>query len=181
MRNAISSAGKRVLTLAVFLAACRDPALPPRPPPTVAPVVSAGPAPVPAPVVEDPNDAIRVGRGRDFACALTRKGTVSCWGESDSSRDVVRYRARPTTIREVSGAVALAVAERAACAVTSDGSVSCWQGSDGNRLEKVARLGEAREVAMNTYLRCAVLRDGTVACWGMGTVGGPPATRTHRR
>lgn len=66
--------------------------------------------------------ALSAGYGR--TCAITRAGTVSCWGQWYYGSDW-SYR-RPHAIVGTEGATALSVYQDHACAIVGDGEVRCW-------------------------------------------------------
>lgn len=126
-------------------------------------------------------DAIGASVGDDFACALARDGTVSCYGRNGSGQLGAEYSQLSSAdllpVSRLAGAQEIATGASHACARTSD-SVHCWgRGTEGQlgsaRVSRapsplaVAALG-ARPVDIDAYehTTCAVLADGRVFCWG---------------
>ncbi len=93
-------------------------------------------------------------------------------------------RARPVRVRDVTGAIGVAIGEAHACALLASGEVRCWganemgQLGDGTRTDRwravtVAAVAHAVDIAAAGSTSCARLEDGTVACWGapIGSLG----------
>jgi alpha-tubulin suppressor-like RCC1 family protein len=76
---------------------------------------------------------VSVAAGRDFTCALTRTGTVQCWGADDEGQ--LAGRAADATVpAPVAGTtrfVALSSGTEHSCALSADHTVYCW-GSNAN-------------------------------------------------
>ncbi len=130
-------------------------------------------------------DAVAVGVGAYYSCALRSAGTVSCWGSnSDGQLGAGSESSWSTLLVSVSGladAVALAVGPDRACTLSESGAVSCW-GSFTTRAEdgslsssnvpvSVAELPPAVALGAGDDHACAVLETGAVACWGWNLRG----------
>src|SRR5205823_2991790 len=116
--------------------------------------------------------------GYDFSCALSRTGTVNCWGDGfylGDGKGVTRGTAAPVV--GIGDAVQLSAGAYAhTCALRASGRVSCW-GQNGNH-----QLGNGTTSASNTPVdaavsgivalangivhSCAVSANGGVQCWG---------------
>ncbi|UJR84342.1 MopE-related protein [Sandaracinus amylolyticus] len=126
-------------------------------------------------------DAISTTVGDDFACALERDGTVSCFGRNASGQlGADHAESVSTTLLSVVGlddVLEIASGAFHACARTSD-AVFCWgRGSDGQLgSARVARAPaplrvtglDARPIDIDAHenTTCAVLVDGRAVCWG---------------
>ncbi|MBX7113108.1 MAG: hypothetical protein K1X64_02150 [Myxococcaceae bacterium] len=134
--------------------------------------------------------------GDTHTCALSRNGSVQCWGlrqlGNASGAEGRQGATWPphTVLAKGSGAVALSAGEWASCAVLKSGEVRCWgrdfsqQPSMGETFSavpvKVAGVSDAVSVSVGAHHACALLSNGKVQCWGSningqlgrGTVGG---------
>jgi alpha-tubulin suppressor-like RCC1 family protein len=151
--------------------------------------------PVAVPVtVADITDAVDIGIGIDFACALRANKTVWCWGEGGYGQlgDGIIHRdatgvavavARPQPVPGITDAIDVSVGSTHACALLENGHVECW-GSD-----RVGQLGDedphatepfvsatpvealgitnAVQLSVRGNQSCARLADQTVVCWGV--------------
>ena len=129
--------------------------------------------------------AVSVGDG--FACALTARGAVQCWGSSP----VVAWSAYPVTIPGLeTGATAISAGNLYACALTASGAVQCWgliQNTGSVSPVTVVPGLESGIVAVSvgstaggpprppggaaSFSACAVTASGAVQCWGDNTYG----------
>src|SRR5262249_977767 len=68
--------------------------------------------------------------GDEFNCALMIDGTARCWGLGEKGQrgdgSFVQYTLRPSTVSNVTSAVALAAGYNHACALLADGTMRCW-------------------------------------------------------
>ena len=105
-------------------------------------------------------DAVQIGLGRDFTCAVRSNGKVHCWGENkggqlghDTARQP-RLDAANGEVTGVSNAIDLAVGLRAACAIEaaspgdSSGQVSCW--GEGYEDNSGASSAQSYHLLVNT-------------------------------
>lgn len=122
-----------------------------------------------------------VSAGGSHACALTARGTVSCWGSNKNGQlgDATTKR-RPIPVGVVglgADVKALAAGYGYTCALTTGGRAKCWgDNSDGQlgdgttkrRLRPVNVVGGAhlRTIAVNYNRTCAVTSGRGVTCWG---------------
>lgn len=83
-------------------------------------------------------DAVELAGGSDHACARQRSGRVVCWGSNAAGqlgqRSTVTRLAKPTPVRGVSDAVALALGATHGCAVRKTGDIACWGDSRSGAL-----------------------------------------------
>src|SRR5690606_14346320 len=90
------------------------------------------------------SDAIDIGVGEYFACALRRSGGVVCWGESTNGQvgsNAVRAFAKPQPISELAQVTSLAVGASHVCATERSGQVKCW----GRNTE--GELGDGKNIS----------------------------------
>ncbi len=118
------------------------------------------------------------GDANSTVCALTKGGTVYCWGEGDqiplqSSSD----QASPVEVPALKGAKSIGIFGSFGCAIMGDDTVKCWgsgsygQLGDGAGKESrmpvtVAGVKGAVAIGGASYQGCAVLKTGKVMCWG---------------
>jgi hypothetical protein len=114
-------------------------------------------------------------------CAITRDGTVRCWG--------TRYPV-PATIPAFEKAIALSAGTLNICALFADGTVNC----EGSAMPVTG----AAAIASQSQINCALLGNHTVQCWNgaslpvtivtvggisdavaIGAEGGPGACAVH--
>jgi serine/threonine-protein kinase len=133
-----------------------------------------------------------------FMCALTRAGTVLCWGNNGTAQlgDGTREnRATPTPVPGVAEAIEVDVGDQHACALRRSGRISCWgrnefgavgddtMGPSTVRLNAADALGidDAVGLALGGAHSCARLRNGGVLCWGVNNYGqlGDGTTTLH--
>lgn len=124
------------------------------------------------------SNAVAVGLGNLFSCALLDDGTVKCWGTSWG-----RLSTSPVAIAGISNAVALSV-NKIGCALLSDETVRCFGGSKndgdlgfvGNQFVTgfeslpVTNLSNVKSVHPGGNFSCAILDDTSVKCWGRKSV-----------
>jgi alpha-tubulin suppressor-like RCC1 family protein len=143
----------------------------------------------PTPVVGLKN-AVAVGVGRFFACALTESGTASCWGanfpgwlgnNSTSASYTPQLVLNAKGNRPLAGASALSVGANHSCVIVA-GDVYCWgvnadgqlgDGTNVNRatpVQATSGLGIV-SVAVGDNHTCALALRGEVWCWGRNDFG----------
>ncbi len=112
-----------------------------------------------------------IAAGYEHSCALTREGTVRCWGANyygqlgpGVSADTA---AAPVTVTGLTGVIAIAAGGYRTCIVNSDRTVACWGGSrpDSARTEVYGLTGIAT-LAMGGSQSCALSSSGALYCWG---------------
>lgn len=133
--------------------------------------------------------------GGDFACALLRDGTATCWGEDrdgqlgDGEPLVADGRDTPAPIPGLGDLAELAAGNAHACARTRGGAVSCWGYDEFGQASAAPApaaptadtlaLAAAR-VTVGEAHACAWSDDGAW-CWGDNTYGQlGDGTRTRR-
>lgn len=141
----------------------------------------------PTPVhVSGLSDAVVIGAGNIFTCALRKTGAVVCWGDNffgqigdgtNVDRDV------PTPVSGLVDATKIAIGGGHACAIRAGGAVECWgddyygQLGDGatgveRRTPVVAAApADVVELAVGVRHTCALRATGEVACWGGNSSG----------
>ncbi|PRQ03403.1 Regulator of chromosome condensation (RCC1) repeat protein [Enhygromyxa salina] len=131
------------------------------------------------------SDAIDVGVGEAFACALRRGGKVVCWGVGANGQVGTggeRAFPRPMPITGISTVTSLAVGGRHVCVAETSGRVMCWgrnsegQLGDGDIASRFAArpvlgLSDAEWLVAGGRHTCARRRSGGLACWGDGREG----------
>lgn len=125
--------------------------------------------------------------GKGSACAITRQGTVQCWGRNEHA-EVGNWSQPGTAVLSpapiVGQAARVSVGSQVSCARFKSGVLSCW--GDNRTLELVGipdhagwiiqppgyTVTEATdwlEVAVGDQHACATKTDGSMHCWGVGT------------
>lgn len=136
----------------------------------LSPVVIAG--------ISDAVD-VAVGSGGQ-TCALTRRGTASCWGSNVSGKlgdGTTTSRSTPMDVPGRSDVVAIAAGRDQTCAIDAGGGAWCWggnlRGQLGDRTDltstvpvAVAGVAGATAIATGTMNSCAAHADGGISCWG---------------
>lgn len=109
-------------------------------------------------------DAIDVGSGSRYACALDKRGVVHCTGANIP--------------RDVPPATQLSVGPTHACARLDDGGVYCWgqnflgqlgfarSSGSADNVEGRVPITDVAGVACGSAFTCAWKTDGSVWCWG---------------
>ena len=123
--------------------------------------------------------------GEDFACGLTRHGTLECWGAMSSwsagslpSSVFVAVSVEGNSITDAritervlsERFIQIAAGDRHACALNDSGTVSCW-GSVYHH-SGAAPSGKFVQVVADGSATCALRASGSFVCWGpvVGTV-----------
>lgn len=89
--------------------------------------------------VQNLTDAVQLGAGAAFACALRAGGQVVCWGynhEGQLGEGTGRQRMQPTPVVGLSDIAELTVGQNHACARRASGEAWCWG------LNKQGQLGD---------------------------------------
>lgn len=115
------------------------------------------------------SDVVRVVAGGGLACALTRSGSLSCWGGWNPGSDDPGERSpSPVTASAVSDLVDVAISPRDVYAVRRDGAVVRWlrvaAGRFASDAPQPAHLDDATRVGASATTVCAVTRAGPVRC-----------------
>lgn len=143
------------------------------------------------------DDAIQVGTGDGFSCALTRAGNVWCWGTNSNGQlgaGIDTGNSAPVRVRIMTsaggatpildGVDALGVARDHACArVAKTKGLVCWGGGT-NQFSQIPIAGEGAFVAIETNIKegverfalghfhgCFTNAAGALSCWGWNASG----------
>lgn len=106
--------------------------------------------------------ATQVSVGYHTACARTRAGGVVCWGERLGVHDggaAWRLQGVATAEQVLLNGWQLAVRH-------VDGTVTQWDMGDSGRVQAVAGVRGATQLARSEGALCAVHSEGQVSCWG---------------
>jgi alpha-tubulin suppressor-like RCC1 family protein len=147
--------------------------------------------------------AVQIGVGAEFACAVLSNGQVQCWGGmgtgfGELGNGTTGGSTTPVFVSGISNAKAVFAAAFNACALLTDGTVKCWgdnsegqlgDGTTTNRSTPVSVVGLSNVVSVsgattpggNNSFTCAVLATGGVECWGANGFGqlGDGTTSSH--
>ncbi len=123
-----------------------------------------------------------IAAGNYFACALTTKGAVKCWGANGYGQrgtGTTTSSARPVAVSGLGkGITSLAGGGYHACALTTKGAPKCWGYNGEGELGDNTRVNSAVPVAVYSLSKgvkalvagsmstCALTTKGTVKCWG---------------
>jgi alpha-tubulin suppressor-like RCC1 family protein len=131
------------------------------------------------------------------ACALTRAGTVYCWGSDDFLGNGSGPSDSPVAVAGIDDAIDVAVGANAdlgsgvaTLVALADGTVVGWGQAhgpgltgpaDADQLKSIPMPGltNVRQITIASTHACAVLIDGQVSCWGSnvdGQLGVPTPT-----
>jgi len=113
--------------------------------------------------VAPPGQFASVVAGPNFACALTLKRTVVCWGPSSQDRDP-RWGDPVGPGAVPSGKFAALAAGRShTCGLRDDRGVECWFNGTGQLLDTPE--GTYVDIAAGRAYTCALRDDGVIVCW----------------
>ncbi|TPV92843.1 MAG: RCC1 repeat-containing protein [Myxococcales bacterium FL481] len=141
----------------------------------------AGAAPYEPARVSEVANATGVATGDEFTCAVSRGGTVYCWGRDRYGQlgdgPSTLGRRTPHAVAGLREVASIAAGAAHACAVDRGGGVHCWGDNrsgqalpgGGKRVDKPRRVRDlpaVQAVALGRRHSCALKRDGTVSCWG---------------
>lgn len=127
-----------------------------------------------------------ISAGNFFACALTTKGAVTCWGANTYGQlgdGTTTNSPKPVATVGLSKKVkALGAGGYHACAVTTGGKAKCWgyngEGAVGDNTKvntpvpvSVYALGKVKAISGGSYHTCALTTKGGVKCWGYNGEG----------
>ena len=101
---------------------------------------AANATPNPSPTVVSGLDAIALRAGSEHACAVTRTGSVVCWGAGDHGqigdgqpREAGAPTPSPTGVQGITGAVKVGTGGNHSCATTPN-AILCWGQNDRGQL-----------------------------------------------
>lgn len=129
--------------------------------------------------VSGPKNVKKVVNGRNFFCALTLTGEVSCFGSNIflqlGNASIGKRYSMPVRAK-VSPANDIAANLFSACATLVSKKVYCWgsplTGSgDGAEPAEIVGVGDAKKIALGLNYACVVLHSGRVKCWGSNEGG----------
>lgn len=129
--------------------------------------------------------------GEAHNCALTKTGTVDCWGWNSylqlgrPDAGAINVDGTITPVADLSNVVQLVAGQRFYCARTAAGAVDCWGENDHGELgrgsKEIASAAAspvslpagrtARLIGAGQFDACAVLDDDTLWCWGQNSQG----------
>jgi alpha-tubulin suppressor-like RCC1 family protein len=130
-------------------------------------------------------NAIAIGVGAYYACAVISGGAVKCWGADEFGQlgdgPEGESSSTPKAVA-ISAADAIAVGDNGACARLVTGAVECWGeggvGELGNGTSPavggpvgVSGISEASTLAATFGHACSTLAGGVVECWGENLSG----------
>jgi alpha-tubulin suppressor-like RCC1 family protein len=154
------------------------------------------------------SNAVQLGVGAVFVCAVISDGTAMCWGGNIGgtlgngpdliSSSVASLTINPVAVSGLDDAVAIKSEWYHACALTKTGTVKCWGTNNYGNLgigsttgpeicdastmmiggpncafspQVVPGLNSVKAIALSANSTCALLTDGTAKCWGMNRDG----------
>lgn len=130
--------------------------------------------------------ATSIATGDSFVCVVVA-GQPRCWGRNDQGELGIapdgETRAKPTTLKGVTGVAKLVSAAARSCALGTDRTVRCWGANNDGELGQgtrsisatagpVAGLTDVVELVLGAGHACArVGEDGQLHCWGSNRYG----------
>ncbi len=118
---------------------------------------------------------VSVSAGDFNTCAVTKTGSLRCWGSNrNTPEEVAGFTGNVTYVSPVA---------QHTCAVTTTGGLRCWgrnnlgQLGDGTTTDSntpvdvVGLTGRVAAVSAGSWHTCALTTSGTVKCWGDNSYG----------
>lgn len=135
-------------------------------------------------VVPGLSDVISLSAAYQQACAVTRTGSILCWGAaavipwdaSQPTRDVGLFKLY--VVPQLTDAKIVAAGYRHACAIRVGGSVACWGDDTSFALDgrtdygsssipvAVSGISNAIELSAGFNTTCVLTRENATLCWG---------------
>ncbi len=124
-----------------------------------------------------------VAAGGAQTCALTKAGSVKCWGDPWNDGSLSGWGGTPVDVPGLSsGAIGLASGVFDTCALLADGGVQCWGGGGDAEFGTNTMYRSSPQtiagvptgvvaVQMSDGFGCVLTRGGAVECWGGNTFG----------
>ena len=153
----------------------------------------------PVPVTGLSSGVVGITAGQNFTCALTKAGSVLCWGVNTTGNlgnGTTTDSDVPVKVLDVAGTgpmtgvVAISAGQYHVCAVTSAGAVLCWGDNGEGELgpepnsfrsglpyQVTGIPADIVNIANGSYFSCAQTSKGAEWCWGTsggGQLGGGP-------
>jgi uncharacterized protein (TIGR03437 family) len=148
----------------------------------------------PVPVSGLTSGVVAITAGQAFNCALTKTGTVMCWGQNEAGQlgnNTTNDSNVPVEVLAVNGSgplssiVAIGAGQVHMCAVTNAGALLCWGDDAENELglgpqnlatfttpQAVTTLSSSvATVSGGSYFTCVTTTDGAVWCMGLDGLG----------
>jgi alpha-tubulin suppressor-like RCC1 family protein len=135
---------------------------------------------------------VQITAGESHSCALTKLGTVYCWGAAGGLGNTVQPEnygtpTPPTLVAGLESVAEVRASHGHTCARKTDGTVLCWGGNTNGQLGDgtvtelrltpalVPNLAGVTAIAAGGHSQnehtCALKGDGTVLCWGSNQYG----------
>ncbi len=134
-------------------------------------------------------ETVQVAAGSRHTCALSRNGTVRCWGYNSShALGTTNTTAFSSIVPQLTKVVELSTQGETTCARRSTGAIVCWGRNDRGQLGAgvinrdgiaergtptvVDRIHDAVHITVGSFHACALSSDGNLRCWGHGALTG---------
>lgn len=128
---------------------------------------------------------ISIAAGAEHTCALTRNGTVTCWGDNQFGQlgdGTNERRPLPVDVIGLPPAVAISAGKNHTCAISHNKKVYCWGDNRYGQLGNGATEVSSRPVETLDLIKvilidvggqhsCALTGDHRLACWGFNRFG----------
>jgi alpha-tubulin suppressor-like RCC1 family protein len=127
-------------------------------------------------------DATAIAVGHYHACALSKAGTVWCWGTNTHGQlgkpDFALPQLVPARVAGIDNVRSISAGRESTCAVRTDGSTWCWGANEYGQLGRSPYTASSVPTRVNnlngaaltsdagSVHGCALIDNGTVWCWG---------------
>lgn len=109
------------------------------------------------------SDAVQVAVGSDtFVCALSTRGTVSCFGGHASLLPLFAAPDLPAKATALVAATTTGFSDTRVCALLETGDVSCWGAIEA--IKTIPKLRGAKAISFDVQQSCALHDAQTVGC-----------------